>query len=136
MALRLIALLEDADLDLSVSDFGFKKLAAETLGDAATDDDGTKAILESAVNGFIAGGESVALLDGLLAKHFAEVAPAVEDTLVQDTLELDKDLKTGAALLKEAGVETPAPAPAIPATQPGGGGRGGPFDRGRIGRFL
>jgi hypothetical protein len=136
MAEKLIALLEDSELDLSIEAPGFLELTAQTLGNAATDEDGTKAVLEEAVSAFTAGGESVALLDGLLVPHFADVLPAVGDTLAADTLELDKNINTGEALLKEAGVAPPAPAGPAPPAHPGGGGSGGQFGRGRIGRLL
>lgn len=133
---QLLQLITDEELDLEPVEPGLLRLAGDTLGNAATPEDGHDAVFAAAVEAFTAGGDAFRALETPLLEHFADVLPAVGDTLKNDTLALEKDLKTGDDLLKEAGVAPPAPATPGPATpSPGGRGR---LDRELLGpgRFL
>src|SRR6266581_5506131 len=126
MAGELIAPLRLEDLDLSRTDFGFVKLAADSLGNAATDQDGTKELLEEAARGFTEGAALVASLDPELTTHFAPLVEATHEQLAVESQQLAADLDKGDKLLKEAGVEvqteTPPDAPKVTTLNTSGGG--------------
>src|SRR5260370_13860443 len=121
------ALILDRDLDLEVIRPGLLDLAAQSLGNAATPEDGHDALFAEAVGAFTLGAAQVAELEPLLNQHFAGAMEATSDTLAGETALLAANLETGRQILKEGGVNIavdvpgqipsgagPTPPPAVP----------------------
>lgn len=125
--------ISDGDLDLESIEPGLLRLAAESLGNAATPEDGHDAIFSQAVNAFQAGAAESQNLEDTLAPHFVGAVGATSDTLAGETQLLAQNVDAGVAILAEGGdstTNTPPPAAGRPTRPPPGappGGRPGGF---------
>jgi len=95
--------LTDSDLDLEVVPTGLLTFAAQTLGNAATPEDGHAEDFAAAVSAFDLGAAQVAELEPLLSEHFAGAVDVTSDTLAGETAQLAQNLANGDAILRDFG---------------------------------
>lgn len=102
-SLPLIALLDDAELDLQQSPAEMAQAMEDGLSESDGDLQGSDGDIVTALSALDAGSSSVDELEGMIAEVEAAAAAVTEDTLAAETLALGDNLAAGDDILGELG---------------------------------